>query len=316
MSTETITVTAPDTVDVKVNGKMIKVKIPQNVKPGQKFQVQVPSGLCDARSPRRAARPSSRSHALPESKSVPSEGNGICPDPEAEKKALEKDPRSNRNSKFLTWVHGASWDPDLADQPKTQVSPASKKHLPWAFIRVPKIPTSVDEFVALRDVYGKDAGPETAAALFVVAMVVFTRDENVGKQCFVVVSDKSWLRDARNPSTPGVYKGKRVWGTVIEGLMRRLKQYPFIATSLFFGTTRDDGYDLSKLDRLLIKVKDCNAAETKGDNCNRHAWCPAAKMPRGMTLHRNTAGVWKVKNAAGMVTAPPFPKVTDDGDDI
>ena len=117
-------------------------------------------------------------------------------------------------------------------------------------------------------------------------------------------------------SQVGSYKGKRVFGQQFDDIKKRLKQYPYIATSLFFGSNQDNGYDTSALPSLMVKVRDCNAAETKGDTCNRHVWQGGADMPRGMQLHRNSKGIWKVKNCAGMVTAPPAPAVVDDGDDI
>eukprot|EP01047_Picozoa_sp_COSAG01_P063697 COSAG01_NODE_8302_length_2838_cov_17.727273_2_plen_116_part_00 len=112
----------------------------------------------------------------------------------------------------------------------------------------------------------------------------------------------------------GSYKGKRVFGQMFDDIFKRLKAHPFIATSFFFGSMREDGYLLEGLPGLRLKIKDCQAAQTTGDECFRHAWQGAAKMPRGMKLHRNSKGVWKVNNFASMLTAPPFPVVKDDDD--
>ena len=87
----------------------------------------------------------------------------IVANPAHESVALEKDSRSNPNSDLLTWVHGAAWDPHLVDQPVEQPMPGSKQHLPWAFVRIPQLPESVEDFVALRDELAH--GPEGARQL-------------------------------------------------------------------------------------------------------------------------------------------------------
>mmetsp|Transcript_2131 Transcript_2131/g.3074 ORF Transcript_2131/g.3074 Transcript_2131/m.3074 type:complete len:365 (+) Transcript_2131:193-1287(+) len=236
--------------------------------------------------------------------------------PNFEKWAIEKDERSCLNSTYVTWVHGADWDPDMIGQPTTQPCPGSKQHLPWAFVKVPNIPESVEDFIKLREKYGADSGPETAAALFIVAMNVYVRNKDLGKQCLIVACHADCLKPAGKTDTKGVYKGKKLFGQQPEMLMKAMDKKPRIAPALFFGSYETDNYDISKLPGLYVKISDRFMAETKGDYCNRTIWQTARRSSVSMGLRRNTRGVWKVSRMDAMLTPPPAAPILDDGDDI
>ena len=242
----------------------------------------------------------------------------IKANPKHEKLALQKDSRSSKNGTLLKWVHHAKWDEQTLKQPKKQMMAGSKAHLPWAYVTIPKIPTSVQEFLKLRDDLGN--GPEAATALYGVSMLVFTRNENLGRQCMVISMDKSCLEKAANASRPDAYKGFILKKTdrLMTMFLDRLQKYPDIANCLLFNSTRANRYDPSSDGmKLMYKIRDCSVQETKGDLCNRAIWKQYAKLPAGFQLHRNTRGVWKVKKCNPLCAPPAPPKIVeDDGDDL
>ena len=243
----------------------------------------------------------------------------IKANPKHEQQALKKDNRSNKNSKLLTWVHHAKWDEQTVKQPKKQMMAGSKAHLPWAYVTIPKIPSTMQEFLKLRDDLGP--GPEAAVALYAVTMLVFVQNENLGRQMMVVSMDKTCLQKAANASQPDAYKGWILKKTdrLMTMFLDRLKKYPDIARCLLFNATKSNRYDPSSEGmKLMYKIRDCSVHETKGDVCNRAIWKQYAKLPAGFQLHRNTRGVWKVKKCNPLCAPPAPPKlpVEDDGDDL
>ena len=194
----------------------------------------------------------------------------------------------------------------------------SKAHLPWAYVTIPKVPTSIPEFLKLRDDLGN--GPEAATALYATSMLVFVQNEDLGRQCMVIAMDKSCLQKAVNGSRPDAYKGWILKKTdlMMTKFLDRLKKYPDIARCLLFNATKANRYDPSSDGmKLMYKIRDCNVRETKGDTCNRAIWKQYAKLPAGFQLHRNTRGVWKVKKCNPLCAPPAPPKIVeDDGDDL
>lgn len=231
-------------------------------------------------------------------------------DAAVEAEMLECDDRAARNSALTTWVR-------LASQPTEQLMTASKAHWPWCFVTVPTLPTSVEEFIALRSGYG-DSSPETAAVLFLVAMAVFTRDQSVGKQCFVVAVHPRHLADVRSErDRAGSFKNKCLSnGMAWMQVTKRLAQTPYIAWSRFVGATQGNRYDLDALPKLQAMVKDSHVSMTTGTDNAKRAVYVHGRMAAAISLHRNTRGVWKVFDFNAFHSAPMAPAVLDDEDDI
>eukprot|EP01047_Picozoa_sp_COSAG01_P063698 COSAG01_NODE_8302_length_2838_cov_17.727273_3_plen_209_part_00 len=181
------------------NGGSFQVQVPQGIFPGMVFHVQIPAplptvpaaavaggqgfvqanpyavqqpghsgGMPKAQSKTKQhfhqANPYATPQPLIQQQAFQSSPSQFANDPQA--MALEFDSRSNRNSNLLRWVHGAcggEWDPDLVGQTTHQEGKGSKKHLPWSFVTIPTIPSTVEQFLLLREQLGPTAGPESAA---------------------------------------------------------------------------------------------------------------------------------------------------------
>ena len=252
---------------------------------------------------------------------------------------LACDPRSISNTRYAAWMR-------LPSQPTTQPMVGSKAHLPFCFFTIPRpLPKTVDEFLALRASFGTST-PESATALFQVAMVVYTRDTEVGARCFVICADAKHLmtplpsrcgedgqpkskHDFRRSFKNKIMKYDFPW----QGLEKRLRKAPYIATSRFVGATADAAYDIDTLPVLQLMIADRFAGDPrKGDQSiarrsihycksgKRDAFVRPGTAPHGdgalFVLKQNTRGVWKVYqwDAAHMMPSPPT--VADDGDDI
>jgi hypothetical protein len=66
-------------------------------------------------------------------------------------------------------------------------------------VTIKGVPKTVEDFVKLRDKIAKT--PEGGAAIFMLALKIYTDDPKLGKQCLVVAADRNSLREG------DVYKG-------------------------------------------------------------------------------------------------------------
>ena len=154
-------------------------------------------------------------------------------------------------------------------------------------------------------------GPEAAVALYAVAMLVYTNDEELGKQCLVVASHRSCLLPAR-PGSKGSYNGMRVNPTTF---LRRLSQYPDIARCLFMFSNKTNGYDARRDGKkIMLKIRDCHVSETSGTTCLRHIWKECTNLPAGFTVKQNSKGEWRV-SAVNPMCAPPASTFKDEDSD-
>ena len=205
-----------------------------------------------------------------------------------------------------------------ANKPKM----TSKKHLPWDTVTIPHIPTSIEQFVQIRDALA--GTPSGAFGCMLLAMHLYTVDATLGTQCLIVAMHKKVLRStknlqARQAAKMVTYKGMRPFGQCWDDLRKRLARYPYIPRAFFDGCTPQNGYALPP-PPLTLSVKDCAAMASTGGRATRHAKSNGAMstppVPRGMILEQNTRGVWKVSNWESILAPCRAPPVLDDGDDL
>ena len=183
----------------------------------------------------------------------------------------------------------------------TSTLPASEP----VVITVDDVPASTDAFLALRD---KLSGtPEGGAALFIIAMMRFVEDPELGEQFFTIALDRGNLQ-----KTSKGYKGYRP-GNSLQYHLNRLKNMQHLPGSYALGTSPADGYQASAPYRFeFTRNKYSKIKETQ---IKVFVACSGASSPRPVTLKQNDKGIWKVHEASSLfvgVAAPAAP----DGDDI
>lgn len=157
-------------------------------------------------------------------------------------------------------------------------------------IEIPDIPNSVEEFVALRSEIATT--PEGGAALFVVAMMMYTRDKNLGLPAFTIAIKKDQL------SKGDAYKGYAP-PTSLNFYLQQLLRKPYIARSYISGTVPANRYQLPANKPYTIKLKaELFAAQLDGNKNPVKVFIESsgADTPRPVLLRKNDKGYWKAAN--------------------
>jgi hypothetical protein len=147
------------------------------------------------------------------------------------------------------------------------------------------LPTSVDEFLKLREELAKT--PEGAAMLFLFAAMVRLQNKDLGDQLLVLAVTKSKLRSGK------VYKGYAL-GSSARYLVQQMDRHPHCIRSYASSSNPENGYKLDpaqvgfKMRKQTRFVGSVESGRYKVFVCSS-----GTSTCRPMTLRRNDAGVWK-----------------------
>ncbi len=167
-----------------------------------------------------------------------------------------------------------------------------------------EIPQTLEAFLNLRDKLAYT--PEGGATVFVIAMLVFTRNESLGKQCFTIALDNSQLM-----KNTGGYKGY----SPTDGFKyyySRLRDYPYIPFSYIQGTSPEQAYALPQ-SSFVCQYSTNPFAQPDENTVKLQISSTGTDSPRPITVVKNNRGVWKVKDFVSLFgTVSPPQKDRDD----
>ncbi len=179
-----------------------------------------------------------------------------------------------------------------------------------ATVTVPQIPSSVEAFRAWRDEVATT--PEGGAATWIVALYLYTQDEELGNACLTMQADRSHLVEAARDDEAH-YRGHRIHGSsrdALESTLRPSRQ-PFVPASYFEGTSWQTGYALPQPPRTItfrIQREDDESARL-------FVFSSGADRDRPISMKRNNRGIWKAYEWSTIVTGirePQQPEIDDD----
>lgn len=172
-------------------------------------------------------------------------------------------------------------------------------------LTVKELPKTVEAFLALRD---ELAGtPEGGAAIFVTAMLVFEDDKALGETFLTIALDASNLRASKSG-----YKGYEP-GVTYQEHMRRARGGTVFARSYVEGTSPEKGYAAEAPYKMAFTRN--KFSEKPNGDVTVFVACSGADSPRPLTMHKNSKGVWKAKEASSLFVGMRKP-TKDDGDDL
>jgi hypothetical protein len=170
-------------------------------------------------------------------------------------------------------------------------------------VTVDALPSSMEELVKLRDNIAKK--PEGGAVVFLVAMIMYGGDGDLGLQAFTLALDMDELVNGT------VYKGyqpKRLWDDKWE----QITKFPFLGKIYVKGTKPEDAYDLPA-GPLAFTVTE---VRLQADGTAKvFVATTSGNMPRPLGLKKNDKGLWKVTEASSVFVGPsalPPVKKSDD----
>ncbi len=172
-------------------------------------------------------------------------------------------------------------------------------------VTIESIPGTIEELINLRDRVA--VTPEGGSALFIVAMNMYVRDNDLGMKAFTVALDRSQLME----STSG-YKGWAPAFKYANLIKSELRQKPYIASSYFQGTSYLNGYALSKGPWKIVMVTN-RFSEINENERKYFVKSTGADSPRPIYLRKNNRGIWKVYNDSLILgVRRPEQKIDDD----
>jgi hypothetical protein len=155
-----------------------------------------------------------------------------------------------------------------------------------ATLIIKDIPKTVDEFETLRG--HLQATPEGAAALVILALIVYIDDKNDGKTC-LTAADPS-LAPARFRFIDSCLAGKE-----------------YLPWSYFCGTDPQSGYEPPKGEIRLSWSVNPHSGDPATGRVKIFIDCSGADSPRPVTLVRGTDGTWTAAEWSSLLTGirPP-----------
>ncbi len=157
-------------------------------------------------------------------------------------------------------------------------------------------PASVDDLRRMYDEVHED--PAGVAALYVMAMLAFTRDKALGR---------ALVRFLMTPEhTVTVREGEKALCRSVMYHLSRLERYPYLARTYVDGTSPADGYALGEPPYAVVvtRVQPVNPSRVR-----LYLACSGAASARPVVLQREEAG-WKVREESSLysgVVAPSSP---------
>jgi hypothetical protein len=173
-------------------------------------------------------------------------------------------------------------------------------------IDIPSLPATVEQFIALRDQTATT--PAGGAAMFCVAMLVYTKDEKLGQACLTIAVDQGRLASGGNG-----HQGKQLAVRDLQQMQMQVGDHPYIAASYIDDTDPEAGYALPPLPWEIRLNGD--EREVDADRTKVFVYSSGADSARPITLRKNDKGFWKADEWSSLVVGvrpPPKARPKDD----
>lgn len=165
-----------------------------------------------------------------------------------------------------------------------------------AEISFPVLPSTPEDFTALRDSIAKD--PRGGYAAFICAMLIYGQNKDLGLKCMTLTLDQSLL--TKGGSSP-VYKGYSPNNDAMY-LIRQIDKYPWLGAIYVDGTSVEKDYVLPAKGPYVIRFNQLTL--DRDDEVRLYAFTASGNLPRPITLKKNDKGIWKALNISSVVVGP------------
>jgi hypothetical protein len=174
-------------------------------------------------------------------------------------------------------------------------------------VKISSEPTSIDEFVKLRDEIAKT--PEGGAAMFVLAMRKYQANPKENISYLIASIDRSRLEESNSEES---YKGFTIAKSDMWTVKTQLTKNNYLANSYFKGTSNQNSYATKA--PFIVECKKNPYSDIDENTIKIFVKCSGADSPRPITLVKNDKGIWKAKEFSSLlvgIKAPPA-NIKDD----
>ena len=175
-------------------------------------------------------------------------------------------------------------------------------------IKISSIPANADQFIAMRDEIATT--PEGGAAMFIVAMLGFSKSESLGMQFLTLALDQY------NVGSGSAYKGYAPSSSIMYHVNRLNRQNVWSYTGFAYvsGASASDNYQVSAPYTIITSRNKYSGDESSGRVkvfVNVFGF-----SPRPITLKRNEKGIWKAYECSSMFVNVPPPASSSSSDPL
>ena len=170
-------------------------------------------------------------------------------------------------------------------------------------IVIKNIPASIDDFIQVRDSIADT--PEGGAAVMILALLIFTIDEDLGNKCLTVAISMDLLTEGN------YYKGYQPRTGDINLIRSQLKKEPYTPRSYINGATPDNDYTIPETDFEFNFFITKYGGDIGSGLYKVFVECSGASA-RPVTLKINDKGLWKAYEWSSLIVGVQSPKVNDD----
>ena len=175
------------------------------------------------------------------------------------------------------------------------------------FIEVSRLPQDVEDFVALRDQVATT--PQGGAAMLVIALLLYAKNEDLGRQCLTVAADRDRLQEG-----PGGYRNWELRARDMRLIDMQIKAMPHLPRSYIQGATPENGYRLPDPPYRFRFDPNPYGGDPAAGLFKAFLECSGASNPRPVMLRRNDKGLWKGCEWSSLIVGirEPVEPVVDD----
>ncbi|MFC1669317.1 DUF6935 domain-containing protein [Spirochaetota bacterium] len=176
-----------------------------------------------------------------------------------------------------------------------------------ASIKIEKIPSSIEEFVTLRN--RVSVSPQGGATMMVIALYIYSINEKLGTKCLTVAIDRKFI----SKSNSG-YKGYSPWTSELRKFKRRIQgKNSYKIRAYFPGTVTKNWYKLPGGPYVFKWVSNPYSSRKKGIY-KYMLKTNGADFPRPMRVRKNNRGIWKAYEWSSFTLGVKKPKVVMNDD--
>jgi len=169
--------------------------------------------------------------------------------------------------------------------------------------KIKKIPKSIEAFVEMRNDIATT--PEGGAAMFMLALKMYTENPELAKKCFVAIVDRNLLREGN------VYKGYQLLNSDMSLIKNQLAKDQNIPNAYIKGATPENHYKV-KLPYVFEFTSNKYSGSIEKGDFKLFVACSGADSPRPIRMKKNNRGIWKTSNWNSVLVGIKKPPIDDD----
>jgi len=160
-------------------------------------------------------------------------------------------------------------------------------------LKIDTLPKNIDEFISLRNEIAKS--PEGGAAIMIVALILYSHDENFGKQCLTVAVTQDQLIEGN------YYKGYKLLNSQMSLIESQIAHQKYIPNSYINGTSPDNNYELPKNNLTLNFTRNKYSGTEQSGSVKVFVLCSGADTARPVRVEKNDKGIWKASEYSTLI---------------